>query len=42
MCDYEEQKVIKEMYGKGADENYASMRNVAGEILGSICAMEFD
>ena len=37
----EEQKVIKEMYGKGADENYASMRNVAGEILGSICAMEF-
>ena len=37
----EEQKVIKEMYGKGNDENYVSMRNVAGEILGSICAMEF-
>ena len=37
----EDQKVIKEMYGKGNDDNYVSMRNVAGEILGSICAMEF-
>ena len=32
----EGQQVIKEMYGKGNDENYVSMRNVAGEILGSI------
>ena len=37
----EGQQVIKEMYGKGNDENYVSMRNVAGEILGSICAMEY-
>lgn len=37
----EDQKVIKELYGKGNDENYASMRNVAGEILGSVCAMEY-
>lgn len=37
----ENQQVIKEMYGKGDDENYVSMRNVAGEILGSICAMEY-
>ena len=29
------------MYGKGNDESYVSMRNVAGEILGSICAMEY-
>lgn len=35
------QQVIKEMYGKGNDEKYVSMRNVAGEILGSICAMEY-
>lgn len=37
----EGQQVIKEMYGKGNDEDYVSMRNVAGEILGSICAMEY-
>lgn len=37
----EEQQIIKEMYGKGNDINYVSMRNVAGEILGSICAMEY-
>lgn len=37
----EGQKVIKEMYGKGNDEKYVTMRNVAGEILGSICAMEY-
>lgn len=37
----ENQNVIKEMYGKGNDINYVSMRNVAGEILGSICAMEY-
>ena len=37
----EGQQVIKEMYGKGNDESYVSMRNVAGEILGSICAMEY-
>lgn len=37
----EDQKVVKELYGRGNDENYASMRNVAGEILGSVCAMEY-
>lgn len=37
----EGQRIIKEMYGKGNDINYVSMRNVAGEILGSICAMEY-
>jgi len=37
----EGQQIIKEMYGKGNDINYVSMRNVAGEILGSICAMEY-
>ena len=34
-------QVIKEVYDKGNDVNYASMRNVAGEILGSLYAMEF-
>lgn len=37
----EGQQIIKEMYGKGNDEKYVSMRNVAGEILGSICAMDY-
>lgn len=37
----EDQKVVKELYGRGNDENYGSMRNVAGEILGSVCAMEY-
>ena len=34
-------QVIKEVYDKGSDIDYASMRNVAGEILGSLYAMEF-
>jgi ribonuclease HI len=35
------QKVIKEIFGKDNKENYVSMRNVAGEIEGSIKAIEF-
>ena len=34
-------QVIKEVYDKGNDVNYASMRNVAGEILGSLYAMVY-
>lgn len=37
----ENQQVVKELYGKGNDKDYATMRNVAGEILGSLCAMKF-
>lgn len=37
----EGQKVIKELSGKGDKEALVSMRNVAGEILGSLAAMEF-
>lgn len=35
------QKVIKELSGKGNKETLVSMRNVAGEILGSLAAMKF-
>lgn len=37
----EGQKVIKELSGKGDIEALVSMRNVAGEILGSLAAMKF-
>lgn len=37
----EGQKVIKELSGKGDKETLVSMRNVAGEILGSLAAMKF-
>lgn len=37
----EGQKVIKELSGKGDKEALVSMRNVAGEILGSLAAMKF-
>lgn len=37
----EGQKVIKELSGKGDKEVLVSMRNVAGEILGSLAAMKF-
>ena len=37
----EGQKVIKQLSGKGNDESYVSMRNVAGEILGSLKAIEY-
>ena len=36
-----EQQVIGELYGKGINEEYASMRNVAGEILGCVVAINF-
>lgn len=35
------QKVIKELSSKGNKETLVSMRNVAGEILGSLAAMKF-
>lgn len=35
------QEVIAEFYDKGNKENYASMRNVAGEILGSLAAIKY-
>ena len=37
----EGQKVIEELSGKGDKEALVSMRNVAGEILGSLAAMKF-
>lgn len=37
----EGQKVVKELSGKGDKEALVSMRNVAGEILGSLAAMKF-
>lgn len=37
----ENQKVIKQLSGKGNNEEYALMRNVAGEILGSLHAIKF-
>ena len=37
----EGQKVIQELSGKGDKEALVSMRNVAGEILGSLAAMKF-
>lgn len=37
----ENQKVIKEMFGKGSHEDYVSMRNVSGEILGCQVAIEY-
>lgn len=37
----ENQKVIKEMYGKGNHEDYVGMRNVSGEILGCEVAVEY-
>lgn len=35
------QQVIKELYGSGDEEEYVSMRNVSGEILGSEMAIEY-
>lgn len=37
----EGQTVIKEMNGCGSDSDYVDMRNVAGEICGSLCAMDY-
>lgn len=37
----EGQSVIKKMNGKGDSENYVSMRNVAGEIIGSEMAIRY-
>lgn len=37
----EGQEVIKELSGKGANQDYTSMRNVAGEIFGSLAAMAY-
>ena len=37
----ENQKVVKEMYGKGSHEDYVSMRNVSGEIFGCQVAIEY-
>lgn len=37
----ENQKIIKELSGKDNNLEYVSMRNVAGEILGSLKAIEF-
>lgn len=37
----ENQQVIQKLYGKDDCLDYASMRNVAGEILGSLKAIEF-
>ena len=33
--------VIKQIYGKGNNPEYVTMRNVSGEILGSIAAMKY-
>ncbi|MFV0394673.1 MAG: viroplasmin family protein [Coprobacillaceae bacterium] len=35
------QKVIKEMYGKGTHQDYVEMRNVSGEIIGCEVAVEY-
>lgn len=35
------QTVIKELYGKGNKEEYVSMRNVSGEIIGSEVAIRY-
>ena len=35
------QTVVKEVYGKGSHEDFLSMRNVAGEIFGSIVAATY-
>lgn len=37
----EGQHVIQQFYGKGNEEDYVSMRNVAGEILGSEVAIRY-
>lgn len=37
----EGQNVIKELYGNGSSEEYVSMRNVSGEILGSEAAITY-
>lgn len=37
----ENQKVIQQLSGKGNHSDYVSMRNVAGEILGSLKAIEY-
>lgn len=37
----EGQTVIKELYGKGSDQEYVSMRNVSGEIIGSEVAIKY-
>lgn len=37
----EGQTVVKEMYGKGNDSEYVTMRNVSGEILGSEKAIRY-
>ncbi len=35
------QSVLEQFYGKGNDEEYAAMRNVAGEIIGSEMAIRY-
>ncbi len=35
------QSVLEQFHGKGHDDNYVSMRNVAGEILGSEMAIRY-
>lgn len=37
----EGQTVVKELTGCGNDKDYVGMRNVAGEICGSLCAMDY-
>lgn len=37
----QDQKVIKKMYGKGNKPELASMRNVSGEILGCLAALNY-
>lgn len=37
----EGQHIVKQLYGKGHDEEYSSMRNVAGEIIGSEVAVRY-
>lgn len=37
----EGQRVIKEIYGKGSNQEYVSMRNVSGEIIGSEVAISY-
>lgn len=34
-------KIIERLKGKGSDPDYIGMRNVAGEICGSLCAMNY-
>ncbi|MEG0365478.1 MAG: ribonuclease H family protein [Coprobacillus sp.] len=37
----EGQEVVQQFYGKGNDQDYVSMRNVAGEIMGSEVAIRY-